>query len=100
MSQNQTEKSVSKGMFGNRGKMTKKDMQNNMRAMLAKTKVADNVVTSQTAAVSSSGYVAKRNFQPAKNKSNTASNNKSSNQANKRTSSLRQSGAALEKSSQ
>ena len=42
------EKSVSKQMFGNRGKMTKKDMQNNMRAMLAKTKVADTVVSSST----------------------------------------------------
>jgi hypothetical protein len=31
-------------MFANRGKMTKKDMQANMRAMLAKTKVADDVV--------------------------------------------------------
>ena len=83
-------------MFANRGKMTKKDMQNNMRAMLAKTKVADNVVTSQGSAVgggtTSAPYAPKKNFLPAKNKSNTSANNKSSNQPNKRTSSLRRSG--------
>ena len=33
-------------MFANRSKMSKKDMQNNMKAMLAKTKVSSNVTTS------------------------------------------------------
>ena len=64
-------------MFANRGKMTKKDMQANMRAMLAKTKVADSVVgrgqSSQNN--SQSAYQPRKNFQPTKTK--PASTNKS-----------------------
>ena len=44
------------GMFANRSKMSKKDMQNNMKAMLAKTKVSSNVTTSGQNANVSSGY--------------------------------------------
>lgn len=52
------------GMFGGRAKMSKKELQNNMRAMLAKTKVAD-VVTAGSGA-GQSGYQPKKHFQPTK----------------------------------
>lgn len=53
-------------MFANRGKMTKAQMQANMKAMLQKTKVGDSVTTSNSTQGGSGMYKKKQNFVPQK----------------------------------
>ena len=73
-------------MFAGRGKMSRKEMQNNMKAMLAKTKVAD--VMTAGSGPSNSAYQPKKHFQPPKSKQSSSSKNEKPN--NKRPANVRQ----------
>jgi len=58
-------------MFGGKGKMSRKAMQANMKAMLAKTKVADAVMSG--GGPGASAYQPKQNFAPSKAKPSSSS---------------------------
>ena len=55
-------------MFGS--KMTKKDMQANIKAMLAKTKISDSTTQTTSAVSSSQPFKKQRHFEPKKEKPN------------------------------
>ena len=64
--------SLSKQMFANRGKMTKKDVAMNIKAMLAKTKVGDSVTTSTSATTGNKKHWAVPSKKSTKSSNNTS----------------------------